>query len=224
MKYACLVMDHDDTAVQSEATVNYPFFEMTIPTFCPGAEVSLKKYTAGCYELGFAQMCRQWYGFTDKDLEEEFRGWQSYVRTHVPLPYPGIRELLHRFRAAGGKICVVSHSSRENITRDYGIHFGMQPDDIFGWDLPEEQRKPSTYPLEQIMRKYGFTPKDLLVVDDMKPAWQMAEKAGCDIAFAGWSRKDCPEISREMEKLCTYHFGSPQDLEKLLFEDLTDMV
>ena len=155
---------------------------------------------------------------------------QIFRSRYVPIgkfentPYPGIRELLHRFRAAGGKICVVSHSSRENITRDYGIHFDMQPDDIFGWDLPEEQRKPSTYPLEQIMRKYGFTPKDLLVVDDMKPAWQMAKKAGCDIAFAGWSRKDCPEISREMEKLCTYHFGSPQDLEKLLFEDLTDMV
>ena len=26
LKYPCLVLDHDDTVVQSEATVNYPFF------------------------------------------------------------------------------------------------------------------------------------------------------------------------------------------------------
>ncbi len=224
MKYACLVMDHDDTAVQSEATVNYPYFEQAVHTYCPGAEVSLEKYTSGCYHLGFARMCRQWYGFTDQDLEEEFKGWQTYIRTHRPLPYPGIRELLQRFRQAGGKICVVSHSCEENITRDYKDHFGLLPDAIYGWDLPEEQRKPSTYPLERIMETYGLEPKDLLVVDDMKPAWEMANKAGCDIAFAGWGRKNCPEVAQEMERLCTYHFDSPQELEKMLFEDLTAMV
>ena len=74
------------------------------------------------------------------------------------------------------------------------------------------------------MQKYGFAPKDLLVVDDMKPAWQMASKAGCDIAFAGWGRKDCPEIAEEMERLCTYHFDTPQALEAMLFEDLTAVV
>ena len=26
LKYPCLVLDHDDTVVQSEATVNYPYF------------------------------------------------------------------------------------------------------------------------------------------------------------------------------------------------------
>ena len=26
LKYPCLVLDHDDTVVQSEATVNYPCF------------------------------------------------------------------------------------------------------------------------------------------------------------------------------------------------------
>ena len=26
LKFPCLVLDHDDTVVQSEATVNYPFF------------------------------------------------------------------------------------------------------------------------------------------------------------------------------------------------------
>ena len=26
LRYPCLVLDHDDTVVQSEATVNYPFF------------------------------------------------------------------------------------------------------------------------------------------------------------------------------------------------------
>ena len=85
------------------------------------------------------------------------------------------------------------------------------------WDLPEELRKPSTYALEDIMQKYGFSPSELLVVDDMKPAWEMASKAGVPIAFAAWGRKDYPEIAAEMRKLCDFSFESTEELEKFLF-------
>ena len=217
LKYPCLVLDHDDTVVQSEATTNYPFFCQFLKKFRPGASITLEQYTEGCFHLGFAEMCRQWFAFTQEDLAEEYLMWKEYIRTHIPLPYSGMEKVIRRQKELGGLICVVSHSCNENITRDYETHFGMIPDDIFGWDLPEELRKPSTYPLEQIMVKYHLSPKELLVVDDMKPAWEMATKAGVDIAFAGWSRRDFPEISQEMTRLCKYSFSSPEDLEKFLF-------
>lgn len=219
LKYPCLVLDHDDTVVQSEATVNYPFFCYILDQFRPGTTITLEAYVHGCCHLGFAEMCRKWYHFSDRELVDEYHGWQEYIKTHIPAPFPGIGEVIHRQKAAGGLVCVVSHSCNDNITRDYATHFGILPDDIFGWDYPEEQRKPNPYPLEQIMKKYSLSPDELLVVDDMKPAWEMARKAGVPIAFAAWGRKDYPKICEEMERLCDYSFHSPAALAQFLFEE-----
>ena len=224
LKYPCLVLDHDDTVVQSETTVNFPFFQYILNEFRPGTTVTMEEYTSGCYHLGFADMCRKRYGFTEQELVEEYLGWKAYIQDHIPAPFPGIEGVIRRQREAGGQICVVSHSCNDNITRDYQTHFGLVPDDIFGWDLPESQRKPSTYPLEQIMKKYGFAPSELLVVDDMKPAYEMARKAGVSIAFAAWGRMDCPEIQADMRRLCDFSFDAPALLETFLFDGLTDMV
>ena len=113
---------------------------------------------------------------------------------------------------------MVSQSSQENITRDYNVHFGIQPDLVFGWDLEPEHRKPSPWALHQIMHKYGFSPSDLLIVDDMKAAVSMARAGNCPIAFAGWGRRDFPRICQEMSALCDYSFDSVNSLEKFLFE------
>ena len=68
------------------------------------------------------------------------------------------------------------------------------------------------------MKKYDLSPTQLLVIDDMKPAWEMASKAGVPIAFAAWGRKDYPEISSEMNRLCDFSFDSTEELEKFLFD------
>lgn len=217
LRYPCLVLDHDDTVVQSEATVNYPYFCYILDQFRPGKTITLKEYFHGCYNLGFAEMCRKKFDFTEQELADEYTGWQQYIRNHIPVPYPGIREVIQKQKEAGGLVCVVSHSGTENITRDYLAHFGILPDDIFGWDLPEHQRKPNPYPLEQIMKKYGLTPEQLIVVDDMKPAYQMASAVGVKTAFAQWGKQDCPEICKEMQALCDYTFATPKDLENFLF-------
>ena len=217
LKYPCLVLDHDDTVVQSEATINYPFFCYILDKFRPGATITKEQYTHGCCHLGFAQMCREYYNFTEQELVDEFLQWKDYVRENVPPPYPGILEIVRRQKEEGGLICVVSHSSEENITRDYRTHFGILPDAIYGWDLPEEKRKPSTFPLDDIMKRYNLQPNQLLVVDDLKPAWEMASKAGVPIGYAGWSREDCPEIAEEMQKLCDFSFKSTKDLYDHLF-------
>ena len=224
LKYPCLVLDHDDTVVQSETMVNYPYFAYILDQFRPGTTVTLQEYAEGCFHLGFADMCRKWYGFTEQELVDEFEGWKEYIRDHIPDPFPGIGQVIRRQKELGGRICVVSHSCEENITRDYQTHFGLLPDEIYGWDLPEEYRKPSAYPLEQIMKKYGYRPEELLVVDDMKLAYEMASMAKVPIAFAAWGRTDCPELSQEMKSICNYSFDSPAELSVFLFDSLTDMI
>ncbi len=217
LRYPCLVLDHDDTVVQSETTINYPFFCYILDQFRPGEKITLEEYTKGCFSPGFADMCRQRYQFTEAELKAEYTAWMDFVMTHTPAAFDGIKELIYRYKAAGGIICVVSHSSIINITRDYETHFGILPDDIFGWDLPENQRKPSTYPLEQIMKKYNLKPEELLVVDDLKPAWVMCRNAGVPIAFAAWSKLNVPGIMEEMSNLCDFTFHSPAELEAFLF-------
>ena len=217
LRFPCLVLDHDDTVVQSETTINYPYFCYILDQFRPGETITLEEYTQGCFNPGFVQMCRQRYNFTEEELKAEYQGWMGYVMTHAPDPFPGIKELIHQYKAAGGIICVVSHSSVMNITRDYQMHFGILTDDIYGWDLPEHQRKPSTYPLEQIMKKYNLKPHELLVVDDLKPAWIMCKNAGVPIAFAAWSKKNSPVIAEEMADLCNYTFHSTEELAQFIF-------
>ncbi len=218
LKYPCLVLDHDDTVVQSETGINYPFFCYILDKFRPGTKITLDEYVHGCCQLGFAGMCREKYAFTEAEIQEEYLGWKDYVRSHIPEPFAGIGEIIHKQKAEGGMLCVVSHSSVENITRDYQTHFGILPDAIYGWDLPERQRKPDPFPLEDIMARYGFSPRELLVVDDMKPAYDMASKAGVPIAFAGWGRHAFPELSRQMRLLCDFSFDSTQQLRDFLFD------
>ena len=218
LKFPCLVLDHDDTVVQSETTLNYPYFCYILDQFRPGATITLDEYILGCFHLGFSEMCRQKYAFTEQELIDEYKGWKDYIRTHIPAPYPGIQEIIQRQKELGGLVCVVSHSSEEIILRDYSAHFGIIPDAIYGWDYPEHQRKPNAYPLEQIMAKYQLTPEQILVVDDLKPAWEMASKVNVPIAFAAWGKLSFPAITQEMRQLCNYSFDSTKELEEFLFD------
>ena len=218
LKYPCLVLDHDDTVVQTEATINYPYFCYILDVFRPGTTITLDEYIDGCFHLGFANMCRQKYNFTEQELKDEYAGWKAYIREHIPATYPAIDRIIRRQKASGGLVCVVSHSSEEIIRRDYQTHFGLQPDEIYGWDYPEHQRKPNPYPLQQIMKKYHLTPEQLLVVDDLKPAYDMASKVGVSVGFARWSKAGHKDICQQMSKLCQYAFDTVEDLEQFLFD------
>lgn len=218
LKYRCLVLDHDDTVVQTMKTLSYPFFCLELEQFRPGAAMTLAEYVTQCHNLGFADMCRKCFGFTDEEMALEHRQWMDYIMENIPDPFPGIENIIHRQKAEGGILCVISHSNSENISRDYRVHFGVQPDAIYGWDMEPHQRKPNPWPLQDIMRRFCLKPEDILVVDDMKLACRMAEPLGVSVAFAGWDDMGVPELREEMKTLCAYSFDSTKELEKFLFE------
>ena len=100
--------------------------------------------------MGFVKMCQQRFQFTDEELANEHEDWSGYILQHIPDPFPGIERVIHRQKEAGGLICVVSHSHKDTITRDYRTHFGIEPDRIYGWELPECQRS-QTHSLLRIL-------------------------------------------------------------------------
>lgn len=220
LKYPCLVLDHDDTVVASEESVNYPCFLLAMEKFRPGTYMDHETFTRWCFDPGFAGLLREHYHFSDTEMKEEFQMWLDYVKDHIPPAYPGIGEIIAEQKRRGGWVCVVSHSGRENILRDYRTHFGVEPDRIFSWEDPEPQRKPSTYPLEKIMKEFHLSPNDLIVVDDLKPGCDMAKNAGVEIVYAGWGRKNVPEIGKKMRAWCDYAFDSPKALWDFLFGDV----
>lgn len=217
LRYPCLVLDHDETVVQSEKTIGFPCFCQTLSRIRPERSITLDEYVQGCHELGFVDMCKQWFQFTEAEMQEEYNDWMEYVKDHVPEPFPGIGRIIRRHKESGGILCVVSHSSNRNITRDYQTHFGILPDRIYGCDYPKEQQKPNPFPLIDIMKRYRLKPENLLVVDDMKLACQMAQPVNVPVAFAAWGKTDFPEIATEMRNLCDLTFETTEELYRYLF-------
>ena len=66
------------------------------------------------------------------------------------------------------------------------------------------------------MKRYDLAPSDILVVDDLKPGFEMARGAGVDFAAAGWAY-DIPEIENYMRKNCDYYLKTVEELRKILF-------
>ena len=217
MRFQCLVMDHDDTAVNSTATIHFPSFLAYLEQVRPGLHYTLDDYFRKNFDPGVMALFTGELGFSEEELEGEFRFWQDWVRTRVPKAYPGIREILQRHRDAGGKIAVVSHSMRENIERDYRENGLPEPDLIFGWEQPPEHRKPEAWPLQQIMKTFSLPPEELLMVDDLKPGYDMARRCGVPFAAAGWAN-DIPEIEQFMRKNCDFYCKTVADLDRLLSE------
>ncbi len=217
MRFQCLVMDHDDTTVNSTATIHFPSFLAYLEQVRPGLHYTLDDYFRKNFDPGVMALFTGELGFSDEELEGEFRFWQGWVRTRVPKAYPGIREILQRHRDAGGKIAVVSHSMRENIERDYRENGLPEPDLIFGWEQPPEHRKPEAWPLQQIMETFSLPPEKLLMVDDLKPGYDMARRCGVPFAAAGWAN-DIPEIEQFMRRNCDFYCKTVAALDRLLEE------
>lgn len=215
-RFPCLVLDHDDTTVNSTATVHYPCFVEYVQQFFPHIHMTLEEYFLYNFDPGVVKLFTEICGMTWEQMLDEEAYWKEYVKKHVPAAYPGIRELLEEQRRRGGKICVVSHSFTENILRDYRENGLPEPDLVFGWEYPPEQRKPSTYPLEQIMKHFGMKAEELLVVDDLKPGYEMAKAVGVPFAAAGWAN-DIPQIEQFMRQNCDRYFKTVNELKAFLF-------
>lgn len=216
LRYRCLVLDHDDTLVDSSRRVNYPQFRRAIAALRPGVEISEEAFILYCYDPGFYPMCREVLHYTDEELSQHEQAWLSYLETHKPPFFDGIPALLARVKAEGGLVCVVSHSYAESIRAVFSHHGIAQPDSVFGAEYPVEQRKPNPFPLEEIMRRYALAPEDILVVDDMQHGCNMAHACGVDFACAAWY--GMPEsLAVKMREISDHFFLSVSELSALLF-------
>ena len=216
LRYKCLVLDHDDTVVNSTATIHYPCFVEYMEKYQPQVHLTLEEYFQYNFDPGVIPLFTEICGLSLEEMYHEEAYWKEYVRHHVPKAYPGIREILETQRVKGGLITVVSHSFSENILRDYRENGLPQPDRIYGWEYPADQRKPEPWPLYDLMERYNLKPEEMIVIDDLKPGYDMAQAAEVPFAGAGWAN-DIPEIEAFMRKNCDRYYKTVEELRDYLF-------
>ncbi len=204
----CLVLDHDDTSVMSTPVLHYPSFIKALELLRPErASMSLEDFVRYNFEPGFAELCSDILCFTEEERQVQYGIWLDYVKDKPSPFYPGFWDMLTAFKAQGGLITVVSHSEAEKILFDYRHAGDLLPDAVFGWDFDEAKRKPSPWPLQQIMERFHLHEDDLLVLDDLKQGLLMARAAGVRFACAGWSHV-IPEMVEYMKGHSDYYFDT----------------
>lgn len=115
----------------------------------------------------------------------------------------------------GGKIFVVSHSMARDISRHYKEHKLPHPEKIYGWEYDQALRKPSTWPIEDIVKNYNYDKNDLVMIDDLKPGKIMADNAGIDFIWAGWGH-NIKDISDYMIRESKYSCLHVDELKKII--------
>ncbi len=214
MKYSCLILDHDDTAVDSTAKIHYPAHVEIMKQLRPELEpVKLEGWFRKNFHPGIMDFLKGELAFNEEELQEELKIWRDFTARKTPHFYPGFLEIIQAFRRSGGIVAVVSHSEKDIIEKHYesafnGKHF--LPDIIYGWSNNAEERKPSPFPVQQILEKYKLSVEEVLVVDDLKPGVDMARASGVPIAAAGWAHQ-IPEIKDFMQKNCDIYLSTVEE-------------
>lgn len=214
-KYDCLVLDHDDTTVDSTAHIHHPIYIELMKDMRPNiVPLDLDGFIDINMKGGVKQHYFNDLNFTEAEWEHSFKTWKEHpMRKIIPTFYEGMIEIIDDFRNAGGHVTVVSHSNAEAIESHYD-HFKIQrPDMIIGATNNSDHNKPNVWPLEQIMKQYNLSSEQLIVVDDLAPGIEMSEKAGVDTVAANWGHKN----PNEFKTRCTYSVDKVKDLCQILY-------
>lgn len=105
-----LILDHDDTVVNSTADIHYPAYLQAMKCLRPGVSMSLDEYFIMNCDPGIFSYYQHVVKLTPEEMKQEFGIWRDIVRERIPHAFPDIRAVIDTQRALGGRICVVTHS------------------------------------------------------------------------------------------------------------------
>ncbi len=88
MKYKCLVFDHDDTTVNSTATIHYPSFVEYMKIYHPEVNYSLEDYVRYNFHPGVMEFFTDIIGLDKEELVKEEACWYEDAKTQVADAYP----------------------------------------------------------------------------------------------------------------------------------------
>ena len=218
LRFDCLLLDHDDTAVDSTSAIHYPAHVEAMRVLRPGLKpVGLEGWFLKNFHPGVMRYLEGELGLTAQELEVEYGIWRAFTTSRTPPFFAGFLETLREYRRRGGKIVVVSHSESDVILRHYRESGGrpLLPDLVFGWDEDEQRRKPNPWPVEQALRRLEIPASRALILDDLKPGVLMGQRTGVAAAAAGWAHR-IPAIRQYMQASCLAYFESVAEFREFI--------
>lgn len=216
MRYQCLILDHDDTAVDSTGYIHYPSFVQALKELRPNEPVlTLEQFVDYCFNPGFTALCQDIEQFSQSEMQRQQTIWRQYNQALTAQFFSGFPQLVRAFKQRGGKVTVISQSDASKIESDYLTTCHFKPDIVYGWDAGPGKRKPATYPVKQILQRLQLAPEAALVVDDLRPGLEMAAKCGVPFAAAGWAPKT-PRIKAWMQSHADMYFSQVDQLAAFL--------
>ncbi len=220
MKYKCLIIDHDDTTVDSTPAIHYLAHQEQMKRLGRESETStLEEWFKVNFDPGFSVYIDSILKLSDSEKKICYDIWREFTTVMTPPFFDGMLPLLQKFRNKGGIIVVVSHSESDIIKSHYEKQTeipGFIPDRIIGWTGDPDKQKPNCWPVEQVQKQFALRNDEILVVDDLRPGITMANNAGVDSAGVGWSH-NLPIIREGIINQCTYFLDTVDDLSKLVF-------
>ena len=87
MRFRCLVMDHDDTTVNSTATIHFPSFLAYLKLVRPEASYTLEDYFRWNFAPGIVPFFMGEVGLSEEEMDYEYRFWQNYVNPGSRRPF-----------------------------------------------------------------------------------------------------------------------------------------
>jgi len=219
LRYKCLILDHDDTAVDSSATIHYPAHLEAMRLLRPGCRpVDLQGWFLKNFDPGIMEYLSGELGMSPPELRWEYRIWSRFGARRIPSFFPGFLEALRSYRESGGRVAVVSHSEKRAIARHYRHTPRPQrffPDLILGWHRDERKRKPSPWPVLQVLNAFKLEARQALIVDDLKPGVLMARSAGVPAAASGWCHR-IPRIEAYMRRNCLAYLETVEEFARFI--------
>jgi beta-phosphoglucomutase-like phosphatase (HAD superfamily) len=220
LRYRCLLVDHDDTAVDSTADIHYPAHLEALRILRPERPPpSLERWLLVNFHPGISEYLSGDLGLDEREIAVAVEVWRQWTGSRTPRFFPGFLSVLADYRAAGGRVAVISHSERDVIEKHYQAarEPSFLPDAIYGWDDDPHRRKPSPWPVRDALDVLGCAPEEAVILDDLKPGALMAEASGVAFVAAGWSHR-VPEIEAYMRKHCDAYLTGVEELRELLFD------
>lgn len=217
-KVKLLLVDHDDTAVESSREIHWPAHVAVMGELRPHQQAcSFETWMEKNHSPGIRSFLFDEIGFTLQEREREVAVWRSFTARITPRFFPGFLHVLRDFAAAGGVVGVVSHSEEAIIRRHYRERGeGFEPAFVYAWNEHDRSKmKPAPFPVLDCLARCGLAKEDCAVLDDLSPGIEMARAAGVAALGAGWGHS-VQSVARDMRAICDEYFTTVEDFRAYL--------